>query len=94
MCIRDSVKDSPIAGQGLFAKDDIPEGVDLGISHVVVDDEIMRTPLGGFVNHNDIPNCDKWPEEQDWGDIYYMKTIRNIKRGEELFLKYTFYSVT
>ena len=88
------IKDSPIAGQGIFAREDIPADLALGVSHVVVDDEIMRTPLGGFVNHNDIPNCDKWPEEQDWGDIYYMKTIRNIKKGEELFLKYTFYSVT
>ena len=88
------VKDSPIAGQGLFAKDDIPEGVDLGITHVVVDEEIMRTPLGGFINHSDSPNCTKWPEDQEWGQIYYMKTTQNINKGEELFLKYTFYSVT
>ena len=50
------VKDSRVAGQGLFAKDDVPEDVYLGISHVVVDEEIMRTPLGGFVNHSDDPN--------------------------------------
>jgi len=89
-----TVKNSKVAGQGLFATDDIPEGVDLGISHVVVDDSIMRTPLGGFVNHSETPNCTKWPEVQQWGQIYYMKTIKDIKKGEELFLKYTFYSVT
>ena len=88
------IKDSLIAGQGLFAKDDIPEGVDLGITHVVVDEEIMRTPLGGFINHSDSPNCVKWVEDQEWGQIYYMKTTQNINKGEELFLKYTFYSVT
>jgi len=88
------IKDSSIAGQGLFARDDIPEGVDLGITHVVVDEEIMRTPLGGFINHSDSPNCVKWVEDQEWGQIYYMKTTKNINKGEELFLKYTFYSVT
>ena len=53
----------------------------------------MRTPIGGFVNHSDDPNCVKYPIEQDWGVIYHMKTIKPIKKGEELFLKYTFYSV-
>ena len=87
------IKDSPVAGQGIFATADIPIDTKLGTSHVVVDAEIMRTPLGGFVNHSDDPNCVKWSENQDWGDIYYMKTIKPIKKGEELFLKYTFYKV-
>tara|TARA_R100000008_G_scaffold66913_2_gene43961 strand:+ start:6911 stop:7207 length:297 start_codon:yes stop_codon:yes gene_type:complete len=87
------IKDSPIAGQGIFAKEDMPADLELGVSHVVVDDDIMRTPIGGFVNHSDDPNCVKYPIEQDWGVIYHMKTIKPIKKGEELFLKYTFYSV-
>ena len=94
------IKDSPIEGQGLFAKEDIPAMMYLGISHVEVDPEdcisnvaVMRTPLGGFVNHSDDPNCVKWEEDQGWGRIYYMKTIKEIKKGEELFLKYTFYKV-
>jgi hypothetical protein len=87
------IKDSPIAGQGIFAKEDIPAMMYLGISHVVVDKEIMRTPLGGFVNHSDDPNCIKWSVDQEWGDIYHMKTIKDIKKGEELFLCYTFYKV-
>ena len=85
------VKDSRVAGQGLFAKDDVPEDVYLGISHVVVDEEIMRTPLGGFVNHSDDPNCVKYPVDNKYYTKYYIKTIRPIKAGEELFLKYTFY---
>ena len=87
------VKDSPIAGQGLFATQDIPDNMYLGISHVVVDDSIMRTPLGGFENHSDNPNCIKGYEDEGWGKIYHMMTTRPIKKGEELFLKYTFYNV-
>ena len=55
-----------------------------------MNDIIWRTPLGGFINHSDDPNCIKWCED----NIYYVKTIREIKKGEELFLKYTFYKVT
>ena len=84
------IKDSPIAGQGIFAREDIDAMMYLGISHVVVDDVIYRTPLGGFINHSDDPNCVKWCED----DKYYIKTIRAIRKGEELFLKYTFYEVT
>ena len=88
------VKHSSVAGQGIFATEDIPDTIYLGISHVVVDDKIMRTPLGGFVNHSDNPNCVKGYEDQGWGKIYHKTTIRPIKKGEELFLKYTFYKVT
>ena len=87
------IKDSPVAGQGIFAKEDIPTDLELGVSHVVVDEDIMRTPIGGFVNHSNDPNCVKYSEKQDWGEIYHMRTIKAIKKGEELFLKYTFYSV-
>ena len=83
------IKDSPIAGQGLFAKEDIPAGMVLGMSHLIVDEVIYRTPLGGFINHSDDPNCMKWRDS----DKYFIKTLRLIKSGEELFLKYTFYNV-
>ena len=83
------IKNSPVAGQGLFAKEDIPAMMYLGISHVVVDKEIMRTPLGGFVNHSDDPNCQKYPKDQ----FYFIKTIKEIKKGDELFLNYTFYKI-
>ena len=64
------VKHSSVAGQGIFATEDIPDTIYLGISHIVVDDKIMRTPLGGFVNHSDDPNCVKGYEDQGWGKIY------------------------
>tara|TARA_B100000683_G_C12414328_1_gene525180 strand:- start:603 stop:899 length:297 start_codon:yes stop_codon:yes gene_type:complete len=87
------IKNSPVAGQGLFAKEDIDAMMYLGVSHVVVDGDIIRTPLGGFVNHSEDPNCVKWCVQGDKSQIYYMKTIKRIKKGEELFLKYTFYSI-
>ena len=84
------IKDSPIAGQGIFAKEDIDAMMYIGVSHIIIDDMIWRSPLGGFINHSDEPNCIKWCED----NIYYVKTIREIKKGEELFLKYTFYKVS
>lgn len=90
------VQYSSVAGQGIFALNDIPADVYLGISHVVVGDlipNIMRTPLGGFVNHSDDPNCIKECQEKEWGQIWHMKTSKPIKKGQELFLKYTFYKV-
>jgi len=86
------VRDSDIAGQGIFAKVDIPMGTYLGVSHIVDrdnDDKIYRTPLGGFLNHSNDPNCVKYYEDGK----YFVKTIRRINSGDELFLKYTFYSV-
>ena len=82
------IGDSQVAGQGIFATEDIPVNTELGLSHILLE-EIFRTPLGGFINHSDDPNCVKYPVDNK----YYIKTIRPIKAGEELFLKYTFYSV-
>jgi SET domain-containing protein len=83
------IKDSPVAGQGLFAKKDIPRDTYLGMSHLMLGEIIYRTPLGGFINHSDTPNCLKYFED----GFYFIKTINSIKTGEELFLKYTFYEI-
>mgnify|MGYP003628697372 FL=1 len=54
------IEESMIDGQGLFASTDIPKGTDLGISHVEIEKdkmspkEIIRTPLGGFINHQPV----------------------------------------
>tara|TARA_R100000458_G_scaffold57983_1_gene65131 strand:- start:467 stop:757 length:291 start_codon:yes stop_codon:yes gene_type:complete len=84
------VKDSPIAGQGIFAKEDIAAGTYLGMSHLVIDDIIYRMPLGGFINHSDTPNCLKYYED----GFYFIQTKTKIKAGDELFLKYTFYKIS
>ena len=74
---------------GLFAKEDIEGNVNLGLTHIVVDGELIRTPLGGFVNHSDEPNCIKLKE----GNRYNLFTLRDIKVEEEITLKYTFYEI-
>ena len=51
--------ESEIHDIGLFAKKDIKRGHDLGISHIQIGKELYRTPLGGFINHSDNPNCTK-----------------------------------
>tara|TARA_R100000781_G_C3996159_1_gene98688 strand:+ start:20 stop:325 length:306 start_codon:yes stop_codon:yes gene_type:complete len=88
------IKDSPVAGQGLFAKEDIATGTYLGMSHIVLSDyldneTIYRTPLGGFINHSEQPNCLKYYDD----GFYFIKTIKKIETGEELFLKYSFYNI-
>ena len=83
------IKKSPIEGQGLFTNKFIEENEKLGLSHLVVGGELIRTPLGGFVNHSDEPNCIKLKE----GNRYNLFTLRDIKVEEEITLKYTFYEI-
>ena len=49
----------------------------------------VRTPLGGFLNHTETPNC-CLIELLDWDDyrIYHLHTIRHINEGDELTLNY------
>ena len=88
---------SDIHDIGLFAKEDIPKGTNFGMSHIQVSDTLIRTPLGGFINHSEDPNCEKVKLyfKSDEGDFtkWNLITLRNIKKGEELTLKYTFYGI-
>ena len=92
-----AVKDSPIHGYGLFAIDNIPYGTDLGVSHIFAvgfKDNYIRTPLGGFINHSDTPNCHKVPSHEDSFLTYYnLHTINDVESGEELTVAYTIYTV-
>ena len=88
-----TIKKSDIDGLGLFALEEIRSGV-LGIGWVKQDifpDGYIRTPLGGFINHSDDPNCHKINHD-DVGVMWLVAT-RDIKVGEELTVKYTFYHV-
>ena len=54
----------------------------------------IRTPLGGFINHSDDPNCGKTRSHSDSTLTYYiLHTIKNIEEGEELTLNYTMYII-
>ena len=92
-----AVRVSPIHGSGLFAIDDILYGTSLGISHVFAvgfKDNYIRTPLGGFINHSDTPNCHKVESHEDSALTYYiLQTTTDIKKGEELTVAYTIYTV-
>ena len=97
-----TIKNSGIHDLGLFAKEDISRGTNLGMTHLKIGETIFRTPLGGFINHSNTPNCDKadlrMSDEDLQGHQYFYKkwnliTGQDIKKGKELTLKYTFYNV-
>jgi SET domain-containing protein len=82
---------SEIEGNGLFATDDIGAIHTIGITHVRDDrfeDGYIRTPLGGFFNHSETPNCEVIIDE----DTIWLRTIKEIKAGEELTATYTLYN--
>ena len=58
---------SDIHGAGIFAVEDIPAEVMIGITHVYdtnFEDDYIRTPLGGFINHSNKPNCKLIDEDE------------------------------
>ena len=88
-----TIGDSPIDGKGLFATENIDANHVIGVTHVKdvrFEDGYIRTPLGGFFNHSDNPNC----EVITVGDFIKLKTIKEIKVGEELTATYTIYNPT
>ena len=93
---------SKIHDIGLFAKEKIKRGRDLGVSHIQLGKELYRTPLGGFINHSDDPNCTKSMfRVTNANDIstkmdykaWKLFTLDDIESGEELTLTYTFYKI-
>ena len=54
-----TITDSRISGQGLFTTRKLVAGTDLGMSHVELGKLLLRTPMGGFINHSINPNCVK-----------------------------------
>ena len=105
-----TIKQSGINGLGLFAKEGIGQGTNLGMSHIEIGDKmirtprlgVIRTPLGGFINHSGNANCVKVElrmTNQDKPDLKFnykkwnLVTLQDIKEGEELTVKYTFYKI-
>ena len=92
-----TIKQSRINGLGLFADQKIIRGTNLGMSHIKLKDTIIRTPLGGFINHANEPNCAKVELLMTNDSFDYKKwnliTTQDIEKGEELTLRYTFYNV-
>ena len=97
-----TIAPSSIHKLGLFTEEAIDQGTNLGMSHLKFDGEIIRTPLGGFINHSDEPNCVRaklrYTNQDDPNAKFdYVKwnliVIRDIKKGEELTVTYKFYTV-
>jgi len=105
------IEESLIDGQVLFASTDIPNGTGLRICHYQIEKdkmspvELIRTPLGGFINHEPLvynnmeekkelsgPNCEKIKSRPDGAKTEWnLVTRKDIKSGEELTVHYTFY---
>ena len=94
-----TIKQSEINGLGLFAKEGIAQGANLGMSHVAIGSGIIRTPMGGFINHSGDANCVKVELRTNGEDAscvtkkWHLVTLRDIKKGEEHTVRYTFYKV-
>ena len=90
-----TISKSEIEGLGLFAVENIRKGKVLGLTHYVNRKDtklgILRTPLGGFINHSETPNLIKKITVVDDCIKIKVKTLRKIKKGEELTLKYDWY---
>lgn len=89
---------SDIHGQGLIANRIIPANSNLGISHVDVrkfpefragyfHEDLIRTPLGGFLNHSENPNCIIIEQKHFW----FLWTTETVEEGEELTVNYSLY---
>lgn len=86
------VRRSKVDGQGLFTNKYLPSDTELGITHVKDDrfqNGYIRTPLGGFFNHSENPNCEAYEEES----FVKLRTIKEIKKNEELTATYWLYNL-
>ena len=87
-----TIKQSPIHGLGIYTKDNISQAERLGIIHIRdtrFENDSIRTPLGGYINHSEEPNCEKIIID----DLTWIEAKRNILKDEEITVKYTLYSV-
>lgn len=83
---------SRIEGLGLFTLEDLEPNQVLGVTHVsdAETTQLFRTPLGGFINHSEKPNCKLY----EIGRFKYLRTMYVIPMGTELTVKYTMYDPT
>jgi SET domain-containing protein len=82
-----TIRPSWIEGLGVFAVKEIRQDTELGVSHIEFENELYRTPLGGFINHSDKPNCVRIKNGNKW----LLKTTQDIFPNQELTLSYVLY---
>ena len=66
-----TIKQSKVDGLGLFAKEGIAQGTNLGTCHIKIGEHLLRTPLGGFINHANDHNCVKVELRSNNETIYH-----------------------
>ena len=58
---------------------------------------MIRTPLGGFYNHSEEPNCEKreinFRYDKSVECEYEIISLVDIKKGEEITVHYTLYNI-
>lgn len=91
-----TIRKSEIHGLGLFATKRIAKDDKLGVSHISIPYmELIRTPLGGFINHSTSPNVYRSPVAlQDGMKQYHLIAKHDIRKGREITLKYQEYDPT
>ena len=80
---------SEVDGLGLFATELIRTDQCLGATHFEYGKWFIRTPLGGWINHSETPNIERRREGEWW--VAY--ALQDIEPGEEIFLRYTLYTL-
>jgi hypothetical protein len=91
-----TIQPSSIDGLGLFATRDIKAGTVLGIAHVRhagFPQGWCRTPLGGWYNHSDYPNCVLVDGIVEGLSVKRLKTVQRIPADTELTCTYTLYKL-
>ena len=86
-----TIQPSKVEGLGLFTLKDLEPYESLGMTHAHwfgEDNNLLRTPLGGFINHSETPNC-----KIQGKMTRYLFTEEIIPAGTELTVKYGMYSV-
>lgn len=87
-----TIKESLVDGLGLFANEDIPKYTILGVSHILYNNDLIRTPLGGFINHSEFYNCNIL-NSLNKINMHYLITTKKVNKNEELLLNYYLTSV-
>ncbi len=86
-----TIRESSIEGLGIFATKPIEQGTHIGMTHLSpYSGDLVRTPLGGFGNHSDDPNCFKLLMDPV---TFWIGALKNIKAWEELTWTYTLYNI-
>tara|TARA_R100000808_G_scaffold24059_2_gene54492 strand:+ start:1709 stop:2056 length:348 start_codon:yes stop_codon:yes gene_type:complete len=101
-----TINKSHIDGLGLFATCDIKEGHNLGITHIHnhnFENQYIRTPLGGFINHANVSNCKLiksniivGDHDKDWKreTVLMLITKQLIPANTELTTYYSLYNIS